>query len=58
MTQFNNFADATELCSYLTRTLIPDLRESGSDATADDFADCVAHIEHLQAEADRDVLEL
>src|SRR5210317_6279 len=33
---------------FLTSTLIPDLRESGSDATADDFEDCVEIIRHLQ----------
>jgi hypothetical protein len=29
---------------YLTQTLIPDLRESGSDATADDFETCVRYM--------------
>lgn len=33
---------------FLTETLIPDLRLSGSDATADDFEDCVEIIRHLQ----------
>lgn len=56
MPPFHNFDDATKLCDYLTNTLVPDLRESGSEATADDFEDCVAHIEHLQAEAERDVI--
>jgi len=45
---FNNFNDPTALCDYLTHTLIPDLRESGSEATAEDFEDCVAHIKALQ----------
>ncbi len=30
---------------YLRDTLIPDLRESGSDATADDFERCVSFME-------------
>jgi hypothetical protein len=30
-----------EFCEYLTSTLIPDLRESGRDATADDFRTCI-----------------
>jgi len=33
----DGFADARAFLDYLTGTLIPDLRESGSDATADDF---------------------
>jgi len=48
MPRFNNFNDPTALCDYLTHTLIPDLRESGSEATAEDFEDCVAHIKALQ----------
>ena len=35
---------------YLKGTLIPDLRESGSDATADDFMVAVAFIEDLGLE--------
>ena len=48
MTQFHNFNDATALCDYLENTLVPDLYESGSEATAQDFEDCVAHIRQLQ----------
>jgi len=48
MTQFNSFDSANELTAYLTNTLIPDLRDSGSEATADDYEDCVAHIKALQ----------
>lgn len=33
---------------YLQTTLIPDLRESGRDATADDFDDCIQIIEDLE----------
>lgn len=33
--------------SYLQNTLIPDLMDSGSDATADDFTTCVNMIEFL-----------
>jgi hypothetical protein len=42
-----NFDTIEELTSYLTETLIPDLREIGSDGTADDFEDCIAAITHL-----------
>jgi len=34
-------AEREGFVSYLEQTLIPDLRESGADATADDFARCV-----------------
>ncbi len=34
-----------EFVRYLVETLIPDLRISGSDATADDFEAAVAFIE-------------
>ena len=49
MTTFNNFDNAAELVTYLENTLVPDLRESGMECTADDFQDCAAHIEALQA---------
>ena len=42
----------TEFCDYLRNTLIPDLRESGSDATADDFETALGFI------ADTDVRQL
>ncbi len=45
----SGFDDIDHLVSFLTGTLIPDLREAGSEATADDFEDCVRAIEHLQA---------
>ena len=35
-----SFDTAKKLIDYLDSVLIPDLRESGSDATADDFEDC------------------
>lgn len=41
-----NFISSEEFVSYLEDTLIPDLRESGSDATADDFEEAVFWIEH------------
>ena len=50
MPQFNNFDSPRELVEYLRQTLVPDLRESGSDATADDFEDCAAHIEIFLSE--------
>ena len=34
---------------FLRETLIPDLRDSGSDFTADDFATCLAIIDRLSA---------
>lgn len=40
----------TEFVEYLQSTLIPDLRESGRDCTADDFATAICLIEQLQAE--------
>jgi hypothetical protein len=33
--------------TYLTETLIPDLHDSGHDATADDFTTCVNMIKFL-----------
>jgi len=47
MRPFYNFENTEQLTSYLRNTLIPDLRDSGSDATADDFSDCATHIEQL-----------
>lgn len=47
MRPFYNFPDPALLTRYLRNTLIPDLIESGSDATAQDFADCATHIEQL-----------
>jgi len=47
MRPFYNFEDPAKLTSYLRNTLIPDLQESGSYATAQDFADCATHIEQL-----------
>lgn len=40
----------TEFIDYLQATLIPDLRESGRDCTADDFETAISLIEQLQAE--------
>jgi hypothetical protein len=34
-----------QFIEYLTQTLIPDLRESGRDATADDFETCVRYMQ-------------
>lgn len=39
------WSDVEDFVKYLTGTLMPDLRESGRDATADDFATAVAIIE-------------
>lgn len=36
--------DDDDFLLYLEETLIPDLRESGHDATADDFERCVEMI--------------
>lgn len=36
--------ERSNFVSYLQRTLIPDLRESGRDATADDFQTCVDYL--------------
>jgi len=47
MRPFYNFENPAQLTSYLRATLIPDLRDSGSDATADDFSDCATHIENM-----------
>jgi hypothetical protein len=42
------FKTPAELVTFLTETLIPDLRESGTDATADDFQKCVDTICSLE----------
>lgn len=41
-------------CLWLRETLIPDLRESECDATADDFEMCVTFIEQLLMEIEED----
>lgn len=43
-----HFDSIPELTAYLTETLIPDLKEAGSSATAEDFEDCLAAIAFLQ----------
>jgi hypothetical protein len=49
----NNEWDSTEeFTGYLRGKLIPDLRESGSDATADDFEDAAEFIEILVEQLD------
>ncbi len=40
-------ADDSEFVAYLEETLIPDLRESGHECTAEDFERCVAIIRRL-----------
>lgn len=40
-------SSVNEYISYLTETLIPDLRTSGMDATADDFIDALLWMEVL-----------
>jgi len=42
-----------ELIVYLRNTLIPDLRESGSDATADDFEQCANEIAARSVDRDQ-----
>jgi len=37
----HSFDNIYALVTHLRETLIPDLRQSGSDATADDFEDCL-----------------
>jgi hypothetical protein len=49
MSAFHNFEDPKELVIYLRNRLIPDLRESGSEATADDFEDACTHLEEFFA---------
>jgi hypothetical protein len=36
-----------EFITYLENTLIPDLYESGRDATAEDFETCIKHMREL-----------
>lgn len=45
-----NFNTVTEYVSYLENPLIPDLRESGKDATADDFQEAIDWISKLREE--------
>jgi len=40
-----------QFLDFLEHTLIPDLKESGTEATAEDFEKCVAIIEQLRREA-------
>ena len=39
--------EVLKFAKYLTETLVPDLRDSGSDATADDFETAAHHLEQL-----------
>lgn len=43
-----NFETAQDYINYLRNTLIPDLRDSGFDATADDFEEAIYWIELLR----------
>lgn len=45
--------DRENFIDYLTATLIPDLRESGHEATADDFETCVGWLTSNVIELDR-----
>ena len=47
MNKFHNYENPMELVDFLEEVLIPDLRESGSNASADDFEDCAEHIKRL-----------
>ena len=49
-----NFDNIDQLVAFLTETLIPDLRDSGSNGTADDFEDCIEAIESLQPDTPKD----
>ena len=40
------FNTASEYVAYLRETLIPDLRDSGSEATADDFDEAVHWLQY------------
>ena len=40
----SNWAEPAHFLNYLYETLIPDLRESGKEATADDFEDAAEFI--------------
>lgn len=42
-----------QFIAYLEGTLIPDLRESGNDATADDFEFCLKIIQDLQEQVEQ-----
>jgi len=44
-----NFRTADDFCDYLESTLIPDLFESGNDATAEDFQEAVYWIRGIAA---------
>ena len=48
METFHNFETPEKLIWFLTERLIPDLRDSGQGSIADDFEDCVSHIQRLQ----------
>lgn len=49
-TQVFSEEEVTSYIAWLNETLIQDLRESGRDATADDFEKCIAIIEYLRWE--------
>jgi hypothetical protein len=40
--------ELSQFIEYLTERLIPDLRESGKEATADDFAQCVSYMQMMR----------
>jgi len=42
-----NFKRPSDFTEYLRNTLIPDLLDSGSQATAEDFEEAVEHIDQL-----------
>lgn len=42
-----NFKSAQKFADYLNNTLIPDLEDSGKEATAEDFEQGVDHLEYL-----------
>jgi hypothetical protein len=42
-----NFKRPSEFTEYLRNTLVPDLLDSGSQATAEDFEEAVEHIDQL-----------
>ena len=43
-----NFDTVNDFVAYLTETLIPDLQDSGFEATADDFSEAVYWLNSLQ----------
>lgn len=45
----HSIQDIRSQIAFLNETLIPDLRDSGHDATADDFVTCVSMLEQLLA---------